>query len=153
MPDDPDPPRQHYGFKEREFKRDNAPAGGAAPSAKDLAKLAGGPGGKFAERPAAKTAPPAAGPAKADDPNDVHATLLRNREAERRHNLDAIEIRKVSSRRRREFWLILVGGNLSISLFVFVLGINPITVIFGLAGLIIFSLGLAWIMFQVMDRY
>src|SRR5690606_38609477 len=28
VPDEPDPPRKVYGFKEREFKRDNAPATG-----------------------------------------------------------------------------------------------------------------------------
>ena len=43
VPDEPDPPRKVYSFKEREFKRDNAPVSETppAPTAKELAKLAG----------------------------------------------------------------------------------------------------------------
>lgn len=145
MPDEPDPPRKVYGFKEREFKRDNAPSSEAAPmpTAQDLAKLAG-----FHHDPSARK-----GIAKADDPNDVHVVLQQNRKSEQLHNLDAIEIKETKSRRKREFWFLLVGGNLFILGAVWLSGINVLTVIFGLAGLIIFSLGLSWVMWQVMDRY
>jgi heme/copper-type cytochrome/quinol oxidase subunit 4 len=34
-----------------------------------------------------------------------------------------------------------------------VAGIDIMTVVFGFAGLIIFSVGLTWVMWQVMDRY
>lgn len=47
----------------------------------------------------------------------------------------------------------LVGGNLAIIGAVVVTNINVVTVIFGLSGLIIFSLGLSWVMWQVMDKY
>ncbi len=79
--------------------------------------------------------------------------LQQNRQREQQHNLDAIEIKETKSRRKREFWFLLVGGNLFILGAVFFSGVNVISVIFGLAGLIVFSLGLSWVMWQVMDRY
>lgn len=145
MSAEPEPPRKTYGFKERVFKRDNPPASNLPPSptTEDLARLAG-----VHHDPTARRAAP-----KADDPNDVLKILAQNRTAERQHDFDAIEIRKVSSRRKRDFWLVLVGGNLAIIGGVALSGINVITVVFGLAGLIIFSLGVSWVMWQVMDRY
>lgn len=140
-----DPPRKNYDFKERTFKRDNAPSTGQPPmpTAKELAMMAG---------PAAPTAKRTNTP-KAGDPNDVYAILEHNRRVEKKHGMDTVEIREIKSRRKREFWLLLVGGNLAIIGGVFLSGINVVTVIFGLAGLIIFSLGLSWVMWQVMDRY
>jgi predicted phage tail protein len=145
MPDEPDPPRKVYGFKERDFKRENTPATGgeAMPTAKDLAKLAG-----HHHNPGQRT-----GRAKADDPNDVYKVLEQNRQAADEHGLNEVEIKKVKSRRKRDFWLILVGGNLAIIGGVYFSGISVITLVFGLAGLVIFSLGLSWIMWQVMDKY
>lgn len=144
MPDESDPPRKHYGFKDREFQRDN-PLGaeGAPPTVEELAKLAG---------PVTRTTPAKSG-AKAGDPNDVFTALQRNRIHEQRTGADDIEIERVRSRRQRDFWLVLVGGNTVIVGAVFATNVNVVTVIFGLAGVIIFSLSLAWIMFQVMDRY
>ncbi|MBI2497659.1 MAG: hypothetical protein HYV75_07010 [Opitutae bacterium] len=144
MPDMPDPPPKSYGFKERAFKRDNAltSAQPPVPTAKQLAMMAG---------PVVRSGP-VAGP-KPGDPNDVYAVLHQNRAVERRFGKDEVEIREIKSRRVREFWLLLVGGNLAIIGGVFLSGINVITVIFGLAGLIIFSLGVTWVMWQVMDRY
>jgi hypothetical protein len=145
MPDEPNPPRKVYGFKEREFKRDNAPSSEVppAPSVQDLAKMAG-----HHHDPRPRSAA-----AKAGDPNDAFTVLQQNRKSEQLHNLDAIEIKETKSRRKREFWFLLVGGNLFILGAVWLSGINVLTVIFGLAGLIIFSLGLSWVMWQVMDRY
>jgi hypothetical protein len=145
VPDEPDPPRKHYGFKEREFKRDNVIPPGAAPmpTAKELAMSAGNH-----HNPAARQ-----GAAKADDPNDVYAVLQQNRLAARKHGLNEVEIKEIKSRRKREFWILIVGGNLAIIGAVFLSGINVITVIFGLSGLILFSIALSWIMWQVMDKY
>jgi hypothetical protein len=145
VPDEPDPPRKQYGFKEREFKRDNVITPGEAPmpTAKELAISAGNH-----HHPAPRHPAP-----KADDPNDVYAVLQANRQAAKQHGLNEVEIKEIKSRRAREFWLLLVGGNVAILGGVFLSGINVITVVFGLAGLIIFSLGLSWVMWQVMDRY
>ncbi|MFZ5494258.1 MAG: hypothetical protein ACOZE5_02835 [Verrucomicrobiota bacterium] len=141
-----DPPRKVYGFKERTFKRDNAPASELppAPTTKELAMLAGDP---------VKVGRGGATGANADDPNDVYAALQRNRAQEQTHDLDRVEVREVKSRRKRDFWLLLVGGNLVIAGLVGLLGPNVVTVLFGFGGVIVFSLGLTWIMWQVMDRY
>jgi hypothetical protein len=143
-----DPPRKVYGFKERDFKRDNAPASAAPPppTVKELAMMSGTPPVDSSRRKAAPTAKPG-------DPNDVYAVLRENQRLAKQHGLNEVEIKKIKSRRKRDFWLVLVGGNLAIIGAVVLTNINVVTVIFGLAGLIVFSIGLSWIMWQVMDRY
>lgn len=140
-----DPPRKVYGFKDREFKRDNAPTGSVPPppTVKELAMMAG---------PVIPSPKGATGP-KAGDPNDVYSALQHNRTIEKMHGGDQVEIRQIKSKRVRDFWLLLIGGNLLIVGVVVVLGLNPVTVIFGLGGVILFSVGLSWIMWQVMGRY
>jgi hypothetical protein len=140
-----DPPRKNYGFKDREFKRDNAVTGTTPPppTAKELAMMAG---------PVVASPKGATGP-KADDPNDVFSALQQNRAVEQGHGGDQIEIRKVKSRRRRDYWLMLIGGNLLIAGGVVVLGANVVSVMFGLGGVILFSISLTWIVWQVMGRY
>jgi len=146
VPDEADPPRKNYGFKEREFKRDNPLASEAAPmpTAKELAMMAG---------PVAQHGKAAAGAKKADDPNDVYAVLQGNRALEQKHGLDTVEIKRVKSRRKRDFLLLIIGGNLAILGAVALGGFNIVSVIFGLAGVIVFSLGTTWIMWQVMSKY
>ena len=144
MPDEPEPPRKHYGFKEREFKRDNALGGEPTPSVQDLAKLAGSH-----HNPKGRT-----GAAKADDPNDVYHVLSRNRAAEQKHNLDAIEIRKKKrSQKWRDYWVGMIGVNGVIVGLVVLLGPNIVSVMFGVAGIVIFSLSYTWLMWQIISRY
>jgi hypothetical protein len=140
-----DPPRKNYGFKEREFTRDNvrAPADAPMPTAKELAIMAG---------PPAAAAKGPTGP-KATDPNDVYAVLEENRANERQLGKDEIVIKKIKSKRRRDYLLLLVLGNLSIVTMVALGGFNPVSMIFGLSGIIVLSLGATWIMWFVMDRY
>jgi len=141
-----DPPPKVYGFKEREFKRDNVrtPSTAPMPTAKDLAKMAGAPvpigrGGATG--------------AKASDPNDVYAALQQNRTVEKQLTGDEIEIRKIKSRRWRDYWLILLSSEILLGT-VTVLGRgNPITFVCGLAGMVIVGVSVTWIMWQVMDRY
>ena len=148
MPDESDPPRKVYGFKERAFQRDNAPssAEAPAPTAKELAMMS-------------TTAAPVTGRSettnapKPDDPNDVYAVLRANRAVEDRAGLSDLEIREIKSRRKRDYWLLLIGGNLAILGTVALSGFNPISAVFGLAGLVVFSLGLTWVMWQVMNKY
>jgi len=146
VPDETDPPRKNYGFKERTFKRDERPASASRPpvTVQDLAKLAG---------PVTRSTPVPSTAPKADDPNDPFATLQRNRAAEKKSGGDDIEIRQVSSRRKRDYWFLIIAGNLAIILPSFILGPNAMTLGAGLAGVIIYSLGLTWVMWQVMGRY
>ena len=144
MPDETDPPRKNYGFKEREFKRDNRPASASQPpiSTQDLAKLSG---------PVVRSGPVAAGTPKATDPNDVYAVLQQNRTAEHDSGGDEVVIRQIKSRRTRDYWLLLVGGNLVLAGVGLFLG--GIALIFALGGVVIYSCGLTWVMWQVMGKY
>ncbi len=145
MADEPDPPRKVYGFKEREFKRDNRPASASQPpmpTAKDLAKMAG---------PVVKTGKPA-GP-KATDPNDVYAAMQRNRAAEKKFGGDEVEIKVIKSKRKRDYWFLLITGNLAIVMPCLILGPNAMTLGAGGAGIILYTLGLTWIMWQIMGKY
>jgi len=146
MPDEADPPRKNYGFKERDFKRDNAlkSAEPPMPTAKELAIMAG---------PVAKHGEAARGAAKADDPNDVYGVLQENRTVEKKHGLNEVEIKELKNRRKRDFLILIIGGNLAILGAVALGGFNIVSVIFGLSGLIVFSLGTTWVMWQVMNKY
>ena len=150
MPDEADPPRKNYGFKDREFKRDNVPTSDLTrnPTVQELAKMAGAAPSK------AKGDLSTVGPAKAD-PNDVHAVLQRNREAEKKLGGDEIEVKKVSSHRKRDYWLVFLTAELVFG-GVVTLGLkqqNPFFLVFGLTGMVIFGLAITWIMWQLMDRY
>ena len=146
VPDETDPPRKNYGFKEREFKRDERPSSLSRPpvTVQDLAKLAG---------PVTRSVPIPSNTPKAGDPNDVHAVLQRNRVAEKKSDGDAVEFKKIPSRRKREYWLLLICGNLAILAPSVILGANAMTVGAGLGGVIIYSIGLTWVMWQVMGKY
>ncbi|MSU46533.1 MAG: hypothetical protein EXS42_05285 [Lacunisphaera sp.] len=135
--DEPEPPPKVYGFKERDFKRDNTRTSPPPPTAKEHAMVAGHVDRKV---------PPSGGANRAADPNDVYAVLQQNRTVEQKFGLSEVQIKEIKSRRKREFWLLLVGGNLAIIGGVWLGGINVVSVIFGLAGIIILSLGLTWVM-------
>jgi len=144
VPDETEPPRKQYAFKEREFQRDERPASESRPpvTVQGLTQLAG---------PVTRSGPVPTTSPKAGDPNDVFATLQKNRAAEMNSGGDEIEIKKISSRRKKDYWLMLVGGNVVIVGGSFFVG--GIALVFGLAGVIIYSLGLTWVMWQVMSKY
>jgi hypothetical protein len=143
---DEDPPRKVYGFKEREFKRDNAPKSAAAPmpTAQDLAKMAGGPG---------RIGRGGATAAKADDPNDVFTALQKNRAIEQAHGLDQVEIRRIKRRKFRDYLIILVPAELLLGTITFLGHGNPVVFVSGLAGMVMLFCTITWIMWQIMDRY
>lgn len=140
-----DPPPKTYGFKEREFKRDNAPSSAAAPmpTAKDLAKLAG---------PVIRSPTGATGP-KAGDPNDVYNALQKNRAIEQAHGLDQFEIRKIKRRRMRDYCIIMVPTEVLLGTITYLGRGNPVVFVCGLAGMVMLGTIITWIMWQLMDRY
>lgn len=86
--------------------------------------------------------------------NDVHAILRDNLAAATAAGLN--EVRPVvrrPSRRRRDYWLVLIGFNLLIVAFVLLPGPNVISMLFGFGGIVLFDLALTWIMWVVMDDY
>lgn len=124
--DSPDPPRKIYGLKPKEFERVNAPQ-------------------------------PAAGETSAPVPaaNDVFALQRELREREIAAGLDELKppAQPKHSRRRRDFLLLLLGGNGAFALMTVIGGGSPISLIYGFSGCILFSIGLIWVMWFVMDDY
>jgi len=93
------------------------------------------------------------GPAGKGAEHDVFAILQQNRSVEKQKGLNEVEIKETKSRRRRDYWLVLLGGNLLLG-GVAVLGrSNAVVLVYDLAGFVIFNLGLTWVMWFVMDDY
>lgn len=141
-----DPPPKVYGFKAREFKRDNptGPAAAPMPTVKDLAKMAGAP------TPIGRGG---ATGAKAGDPNDVYAALHHNRAIEQAHGLDQLEIRKIRRRKLRDYCLIMVPTEVLLGAVTFFGRGNPMVFVCGLAGMVMIGVTITWIMWQLIDRY
>ena len=141
-----DPPPKVYGFKEREFKRDNARASESppTPTAKDHAIMSGHKALSAARTP---------GGSKTGDPNDVYATLQQNRVVEQQAGLNEVEVKPPKTRRKRDFWqglalgyLVLIGG--------MVIGHFNVASVVGCGSLMIFyTIGLWWIMFHILSDY
>ena len=84
----------------------------------------------------------------APDPNDVHATLRGNLAAEDRAGLNATPApARRRSRRKRDYLVAMIVGNLLL------LVATVFAPVFGLAGLVIFDVGVTWIMWFVVDDY
>ena len=145
-----DLPPKVYGFKERAFKRDNARTSDAppVPTAQELAILSGR-GGPTKPKPGLS----AAGSMKADDPNDVFAVLQQNRTVEITQGRDEVEIRKLKSRRKREYWLILITSEAGLAALAVNGRDNAFVLACSVAGMGLVAFGLTWIMWQVMDKY
>ncbi len=64
-----------------------------------------------------------------------------------------LEFRPRRSQRKRDYWKALVAGNAVLLGCVAVLGRNPVTLVFVGAGVVIYSIGLTWVMWFIMDDY
>lgn len=168
MADGSDPPRKFYGLKPTEFERVNRVPGADVPppavpdrASADPAPAApprSDPGAPIDVRTLVQQAQtggpllrgsPAAGPR-----NDVHAILRDNAARADAAGLNAVAPpppRK--SRRRRDYFLLIVPLNLFFAFMAFGPFANPMTFVYGLAGMILVTGGLTWIMFGVMDDY
>jgi len=144
--DEPDPPRKNYGFKDRDFQRDNAASSAVPPlpTAKELAIMAG---------PVAQHGRAAAGKRKADDPNDVYAALEKNRAVEKKLGLNEVEIRELKSRRKRDYWLLLITSQCALGAVAYVGRANPFFFVGAIAAMGFTAAALTWIMWQVMNKY
>ena len=142
-----DPPPKTYGFKEREFKRDNTPSSPPPPTAKEHALASGHVDS------APRKVPPSGGANRAADPNDVYAVLEKNRAIEQKFGLNEVQIKEIKSKRQRDYWLMMLTINPAL-ITIAVLGRhNFIILVSALAGVIVVSIGLTWIMWQVMSKY
>lgn len=161
MADDPDPPRKFYQLKPKEFDVVNEHAPQSPPPSSELAAKDSGPSeinqGRIDVRDLFKQAA-TPGPALAQQQrakaNEVHAILAANVARANAAGLNEVAPRpRRPSRRKRDYWLCLTLVN---AIFAFaVLGPfrNPVTFVYGFAGMILFSVGFTWIMWFVMDDY
>lgn len=149
----PDPARQVYRLKPKPFERVNAaPAQQSADLGADPGVLPSAAGPIDVHdliREAVRT-PSAASEGKAtlDTTNEIHALLrenVRHAEAAGLHALPRPGRRR--SRRRRDYVLAMIFGNLVLA------GCTLVAPVFGVAGLIIYNVGLTWVVWAVMDDY
>lgn len=131
------PERPQFRFKAKQFDSVNQPAETPVDHRELIA----------AANRAYRAAPAAASPRPL---NEVEEILQRNREREQQAGLDTLKrLPPVENRRRRDYWILMVGGNL-----VIFFGLNAIAgpiIAAMLAGL--FTVAITWVMYGVMDRY
>lgn len=165
MSDDPiDPPRKFYGLKPRTFDAVNDPAqlpltGDTRPTAPDPGMAAAAdikPITVQALNLAATGEQPALG---ANGPvnraNEVHDMLDLNRRRARESG--AFELRPLPprrSRRKRDFWLMVIVANLfCVGFTAAVSRFSPLVMLCGFGCGCFFTAALSWIMWVVMDDY
>ena len=86
---------------------------------------------------------------------DVHQILRENLDHANRAGLnDLAPVPARPSRRRRDYWLVMAGGNLAFGFIAASVGpTKPIVFVSALAGMVLLSGGLTWAMWFVMDDY
>lgn len=134
------PQRAQFQFKGRPFAKLNRPSD---PPVDHHALIAAANRGR--------PGPPAGAPPAAARPGNAVEDILRlNREHEKRAGLDQLKPQPpVPNRRRRDYLMLLIGGNL-----VILLGLNAVGGL-ALGGMlaVVFTLCLTWALYGVMDKY
>jgi hypothetical protein len=194
MADEPDPPRKFYQLKPKEFERVNAPRPGdesAAPPASPTSSKSPessksptpSPSGPIDVRQLAKLASAntrlLSGNAPANRANDVHAMLAGNHARADAAGLNDIAFQpRRRSKRKRDYWIVLIAGNgLIVGAYAtqIVIGFQvqciaarmpfeffnlirwavstPAMYAIPSLGILFFSAGLTWLMFHVMNDY
>jgi hypothetical protein len=86
--------------------------------------------------------------------NEVHGILKENLNIANAAGLNELAPKpKRRSRRTRDFFLVVVPINAFFGFAAFGPYANPVSLSYGIAGIIIATLGLGWVMFFVMDDY
>lgn len=138
------PPPAHFQFKARSFE----PVNRAEQAPVDHRALIAA-----ASRPSASSA---AGPASAPAAthNEVFDILRENRAREQQAGLDELApLPPRPNRRRRDFLLLLIGGNLLFLTGFLTVPRNVVTVLFAFSGAVFYTASLVWVMYGVMNRY
>jgi hypothetical protein len=176
MPDQPDPPRKFYNLKPKEViervndaPAENAPAinpptGNASPEPIAPASPANSGLVDWNNKPidvrelarqAALRGPVLDGTnAPANRENEVHGVLRDNLERANAAGLNEVELPPPRrSRRTRDYWILFIPVNGFFAFWAFGPYANPMTLAFGVGGMILFSIALTWVMFFIMDDY
>lgn len=93
-----------------------------------------------------------AAPAATPPPIDPRQILAENQRIEARY-AKPVDLSRPRSRRARDYWIAMILGNVLIAGLVAILPKNPVVLLFGLSGLVMFSAGITWVMWVVMSDY
>jgi hypothetical protein len=145
-PAEPVAPRREFRFKPTEFERANRPLDGLDDTpAVDV---------RILHRQASQASGSPAIPPAASAENDVHAILRANLAQANEDGCNDVILRpKRPSRRKQDYWLMFGAGNLGFSSLLVFLGHDLLVAVCVGAGVVLYSLGLTWIMWFVMDDY
>lgn len=165
MADDPDPPRKFYNLKPKEFERVNdvapPPSDRALPdtSAPTTLPLPASPDTIDVRALAKQAQAPGSGPLlrKHNEPraqNEVHGMLRENlARAKASGANDIAPAPKRKNRRLRDYLIVLIPVNAFFAYFAFGPMANPVTFVYGVAGMAFFTVALTWVMFGIMNKY
>jgi hypothetical protein len=148
MRDEPETPPRNFQLKPRAFDTVNPPgsqrpANGAPTDVRGHLDAANAGQSPLRKKP---LTPPAQ--------NDVQALMRDHASKMRRTDLDESTPRpRRSSARKRDYWLVLLPTNAFFAFFAFGPFRNPMTLAFGVGGMVITTVGLTWVRWFVMDDY
>ncbi|MEO6874681.1 MAG: hypothetical protein ABI222_07655 [Opitutaceae bacterium] len=146
LPREPEATPRTFRFKPTEFERANTPSDNTPGNTPIDVKQ------HFRRAAAPKS--PAAGLTQAKAENEVHAMLRANLAKAEAKGLNAVRAQpRRTSRRTRDYWLLLIGGNLLVIGLLCVMSKNVMTLAFGFSAMVFCSLALTWIMWGVLDDY
>ncbi len=142
----PEAPRREFRFKSAEFERTNRPLDEddhlPAIDARTIARQAHSMGD-----------PPPVAPEPPKE-NEVHEILRANLERANELGLNDVDLTpRPPSRRKVDYWTLMIVGNLGFAGLALLLSRNVVTLVFAGSGMVLFSLGVTWILWFVMDNY
>ncbi len=82
----------------------------------------------------------------------MHEILAQNRKKEAKHEKPLV-LNKKPQRKRKDYLIALLLGNGLICLAVAILPLHVVTLVYGLSGIVLYTVGLSWIMWTVMSDY
>tara|TARA_R110002111_G_scaffold112223_4_gene172027 strand:+ start:740 stop:1093 length:354 start_codon:yes stop_codon:yes gene_type:complete len=85
-------------------------------------------------------------------PLSVHEILAQNHAIEAEHEKPLV-LNKKPTRRRKDYIIVLLLGNGLIVLTVAILPVNVVTLVYGFSGVVLYTIGLTWVMWAVMSNY
>ena len=159
MADDSDPPRVFYQLKPREFERVNAIPGSSTPDAATTSEGSAAPASEKIDvhdlyAQAATPGPVLAIGEKVSAKNEIHVLLQDNLSHANAAGLNHLAPKpKRRSRRTRDYFLVVITLNAFFAFAAFGPYANAVTFVYGIAGMIFFTVGITWVMFFVMDDY
>lgn len=149
MRDEPPDQRREFKLRPKEFDALNQPARSAPAD--------GAPTDVHGHLRAAQRGTPTRPPHLSGLPkpkNDVQKLMSEHAARFRGVRLDEVDLRpRRRSKRKQDYWIVLIPVNAVLALIAFGPWGNPMTLAFGLGAMIIFTLGLTWVMWFIMDDY